>query len=73
MRTPSSRPVSHAMLKKAAEVTDGYGTNDFEMWISQQGIMYLTVYNVTYNIDRDGGCVVRRASDGEPVSWRDGL
>jgi hypothetical protein len=45
----------------------GYAKEEFEMWVSAQGIMYLTVYNIVYNIDLAGGYIARRASDGELI------
>lgn len=56
------------MLEKALEVTNGYASKEFEFWVSHQGIMYLYVHNVVYNIDLVGGCVARRAEDGEVIS-----
>ena len=45
----------------------GYNEEEFEMWVSPQGIMYLTIFHITYNIDLEGNHIARRSSDGEPL------
>jgi hypothetical protein len=67
MSTPSSRRCSGAMFDKASELIFLYPEEDANFWVSQTGIMYLTLGAVTYNIDLDGGYVARRTSDGEAI------
>jgi hypothetical protein len=55
------------MFETASRLMQGYAKEEFEMWVSAQGIMYLTVYNIVYNIDLAGGYIARRASDGELI------
>lgn len=55
-------------IKRMEEVTRGYnGEAHFEYTMHAVGIIYLTVYNLVYLIDRGGGCVIRRKSDGRGI------
>ena len=55
------------MLETASRLTQGYKENEFDMWVSHTDIMYLTVFNIVYNIDFDGNYVARRIEDGEVI------
>lgn len=67
LRTSSSRRISRPMFEKACKLMQGYKETEFEMWVSYQGIMYLTIFHITYNIDLDGNHIARRTSDGETL------
>lgn len=56
--------LSHNQLRVMADRTAGYAKSDFEFWVSEQGIAYLTVYHVVYCIDVDGAYFARRVKDG---------
>lgn len=64
---PGMERVSHKMFETAARLTAGYAAREFEMWISAQGIMYLHVHNIVYNVDLDGGYIVCRKEDGTVI------
>lgn len=59
--------LSHEQMKRMSQLTWGYRKKDWSFWVSAQRIVYLTVYNIVYNIDVDGGYIARRKSDGELV------
>lgn len=59
--------LSHSQLKAMVELTTGFAEQNFEFWVSAQKLVYLTVFNIVYVIDVDGGWIARRKSDGELI------
>lgn len=64
MRKMEDIILSHAQMKRMVELTEGYQRKDWSFFVNAQRLVYLTVYNIVYNIDVDGGFIARRKSDG---------
>lgn len=56
--------LSRKQMRRMVELTEGYMRDIYEFWVSDQHLLYLTIFNVVYMIDIDGAYDCRRKSDG---------